>query len=116
MVGEMTIELAQCQSIMRQAGEGMDAFLERHRTSTPSLEAAHVIMQDYQSAKWTVNRGAINIVSNAMDLAGGGAFMSGHLLSRLYRDVRAGPFMQPYSPSEAREYVGKVALGLLPDE
>ena len=72
-------------------------------------------MQDYQSAKWTVNRGAIRIVSQAMDLVGGAAFMSNHPLSRLYRDVRAGPFMQPYSPPEAREYVGKVALGLLPE-
>jgi len=72
-------------------------------------------MKDYQCAKWVVNRGAIDIVSKAMDLVGGSAFMSAHPLSRLYRDVRAGPFMQPYSPSEARAYVGKVALGLMPD-
>lgn len=115
VVGEMTMELARCQSIMRQASSGLDDFLDRYFTATPSLAAAHEIMQDYQCAKWTVNRGAISIVSQAMDLAGGGAFMSAHPLSRLYRDVRAGPFMQPYSPSEAREYVGKVALGLLPE-
>ena len=115
VVGEMTMELAQCQSIMRQAGSGMDEFPERHRADSPTLAAAHEIMQDYQSAKWVVNRGAISIVSQAMDVAGGSAFMSNHPLSRLYRDVRAGPFMQPYSPSEAREYVGKVALGLLPE-
>ena len=100
---------------MRQAGSGLDDFLLRHADQAPPLAAAHAIMQDYQSAKWTVNRGAIDIVSQAMDLTGGGAFMSSHPLSRLYRDVRAGPFMQPYSPSEAREYVGKVALGLFPE-
>ena len=115
VVGEMTMELARCQSIMRQAGSGLDDFLLRHADQAPPLAAAHAIMQDYQSAKWTVNRGAIDIVSQAMDLTGGGAFMSSHPLSRLYRDVRAGPFMQPYSPSEAREYVGKVALGLFPE-
>ena len=34
------------------------------------------------------NQAAIDVVSKAMDLAGGGAYMSGHPLSRLYRDGR----------------------------
>jgi alkylation response protein AidB-like acyl-CoA dehydrogenase len=71
-------------------------------------------MRDYQCAKWTVNQNAIRIVSAAMDVCGGSAFMVGHELSRLYRDVRAGPFMQPFSPTELREYVGQVALGRPP--
>ena len=48
-------------------------------------------------------------------LAGGAAFMSGHPLSRLYRDVRAGPFMQPHAAVDIRRYVGQVALGIYPD-
>ena len=73
-------------------------------------------MKDYQSAKWVVNRHAIDIVSQAMDLCGGGSCLAHNPLSRLYRDVRLGPFMQPYSPIDAREYMGKVLLGPYPEE
>ena len=65
--------------------------------------------------KWIVNTNAIDVVSKAMNIVGGSAFMAGHPLSRLYRDVRAGPFMQPFSPTDAREYIGKVALGIYPE-
>jgi alkylation response protein AidB-like acyl-CoA dehydrogenase len=114
MMGEIEIELASCRSILQQAGAGVDEFLARYAKEPPPLDAAHELMKDYQCAKWVVNRGAIEIVSRAMDLVGGGGFMNAHPLARLYRDVRAGPFMQPFSPPEAREYVGKVALGILP--
>jgi len=73
-------------------------------------------MKDYQAAKWVVNRGAIDIVSRAMDLLGGAGYTNAHPLARMYRDVRAGPFMQPFAPTEAREYIGKVALGIWPKE
>lgn len=114
-VGEMEIELAKCRSILQQAGTGVDDWLAEAEETPPALESAHQLMKDYQSAKWVVNRGAIDIVDKAMDLVGGGGFMSAHPLSRLYRDVRAGPFMQPHSPTELRGYVGQVALGLFPD-
>jgi alkylation response protein AidB-like acyl-CoA dehydrogenase len=73
-------------------------------------------MKDYQAAKWVVNRGAIDIVSKAMDLFGGAAYMATQPLARLYRDVRAGPFMQPFAAAEVRQYVGRVALGQLPED
>ncbi|MEE2776915.1 MAG: acyl-CoA dehydrogenase family protein [Acidobacteriota bacterium] len=114
LIGEIDIDLAAATSVLGTTAAGVDSLLSAPE-GPPSLEDAHACMRDYQCAKWTVNRNAIRIVERSMDVCGGGSYMSSHELSRLYRDARAGPFMQPFSPIEAREYVGRVALGLLPD-
>ena len=114
-VGEMEIELTQCRGALAQAGRGVDDWLRNAIPNPPTIDQAHELMQSYQAAKWVVNRGAIGIVDKAMDLAGGGGFMAGNVLARLYRDVRAGPFMQPHAAVDIRRYVGQVALGLYPD-
>jgi alkylation response protein AidB-like acyl-CoA dehydrogenase len=114
-LAEMEILLASSQSILARMGEQLDRFMvESAGGRDTSLERGHELMKDYQSAKWVVNRNAIEIVSKAMDLFGGGGFLSGNPLARLYRDVRAGPFMQPFSPVDAREYIGRVLLGDYP--
>jgi alkylation response protein AidB-like acyl-CoA dehydrogenase len=108
LLGEIDIDLAAARAVLNDATADIDRLLAE--SEAPDLETAHGCMRDYQCAKWTVNQNAIAIVSRAMDVCGGSAFLSGHELSRLYRDVRAGPFMQPFSPTEAREYVGQIAL------
>jgi len=115
LLGEMEIELAASRAILGDAARRLDAFLADPDNSRTSLATMHGLMRDYQCAKWIVNQGAMRNVSRAMDICGGGAFMGGHELSRLYRDVRAGPFMQPFSPTETHEYIGQVGLGLLPE-
>jgi len=115
LVGEMALELAQCRAMLGAAGVQMDEYCERHSSSPASIEDAHHLMNDYQAAKWTVNRGAIGVVSKAMDLLSGSGYTNSHVLARLYRDVRAGPFMQPYGATELREYVGKITLGQYPE-
>lgn len=115
-LAEMEILLATAQSILARLGVKLDEFMASSKDgATADYAQGHELMKDYQSAKWVVNRNAIDIVSQAMDLSGGGGFMARNPLSRLYRDVRAGPFMQPYSPIDAREYMGKVLLGALPE-
>lgn len=115
-LAEMEILLATSQSILARLGTKLDDFMETSKGGAEATyEQGHELMKDYQSAKWVVNRNAIEIVSQAMDLSGGGGFMARNPLSRLYRDVRAGPFMQPYSPIDAREYMGKVLLGDYPE-
>ncbi len=115
LLGEIDIELAAARAILAVTARDLDSVLARAASVPPTLSEGHAIMRDYQCAKWTVNQNAINIVSKAMDVVGGGAFMSGNELSRLYRDVRAGPFMQPFSPADLHTYVGQVAAGVAPE-
>ena len=114
VVAEMTLELARCRATLSAAAVELDEYFARHVQGGATMQDAHHLMADYQAAKWTVNRGAIEVVSKAMDLLGGGGYTNSHVLARLYRDVRAGPFMQPFSPTELREYVGQVALSRYP--
>ena len=115
LVGEMEMELATCQAILQKTGEAVDDWLAKAQETPPTIEDGHKLMKDYQCAKWVVNKGAISIVDKAMDLIGGGGFMNAHPLTQLYRDVRAGPFMQPHAPTEIRGYIGQVALGIYPE-
>jgi len=115
MIAEIEILLTTARAMVGQMGSIADNFLEEFYGKKIPIERAHELLKDHQSMKWVINRNAIEMVNRAMDFVGGRGFMDKHPLSRLYRDVRAGPFMQPYSPTEAQDYIGKVALGLYPE-
>lgn len=115
LVANMEIDIATCRAMTERVGRVADCFLRRYATADAPVEEANALMKEVQCMKYVINRKAIEVVDQAMIVCGGAAYMSRHLLSRLYRDARAGPFMQPYAPYEAFEFIGKVALGLEPN-
>jgi alkylation response protein AidB-like acyl-CoA dehydrogenase len=72
-------------------------------------------MADFQAAKLAVNRLTAAAVDRALTLCGGRGYGGDQPIGRLVRDVRAGPFMQPFSPHEALGYIGAVVAGVEPD-
>jgi alkylation response protein AidB-like acyl-CoA dehydrogenase len=109
----MDVDLAAARAVLERCAAMFDRVVLEG--PIPTLEEMHEIHHELQCAKLVVNRKAIDVVDRALTVSGGAGYMSANPLSRQYRDVRAGPFMQPYSPNEAYEYIGKVALGLPPD-
>jgi len=67
-----------------------------------------------QAAKTFVDETAARIVDRALVLSGGAGYRRSHVLSRAYRDVRAGAFMQPLGVLRAYSYLAQATLGLEP--
>jgi len=111
LVAEMEVSLAAARAALERSASIADRLFEAHPLSVPDDALRHVTAE-FQGTKHFVTRKAIEIVDHAMSLSGGAGFLSANPLSRLYRDVRAGPLMQPFSQFEALELIGKVALGL----
>jgi alkylation response protein AidB-like acyl-CoA dehydrogenase len=67
------------------------------------------------AAKNNAVQAAWRIVDKAMDLSGGFGMFKKSELERLFRDARAGRF-HPANPALSHELVGKLSLGINPDE
>ena len=65
--------------------------------------------------KHKVVEAAFGIADRALDLSGGFGMFKKSELERLFRDARAGKF-HPANPLLTHEIVGKIALGINPDE
>lgn len=111
LIGEMDVDLTVCRGMLDYEGRALDARVEAYPMRDMPEDAVLDIERIHQGVKYTINRRAIEVVDKAMTASGGAGYMAKHPLSRLYRDVRAGPFMQPYSPPEGIEFIGRVALG-----
>jgi alkylation response protein AidB-like acyl-CoA dehydrogenase len=53
---------------------------------------------------------ALKVVDTGMRLLGGGSYRRGHILERLFRDARSGPF-HPLTTDQTLEYIGMTELG-----
>ena len=110
-VAEIEIRVATSRAMVVRTGTTLDTFFQTHGLGSLPMGGLHDVMKEFQCTKSVVTRQAIEVVDLALTLSGGAGYLSKSPLSRLYRDVRAGPFMQPFSPNEALEYIGKVSLG-----
>ena len=107
------IDLAACRAMLSRAAQMLDDYsLEGDETE----ERAFQIIKNGAVAKKFVMTTSGAIVDRALTLYGGAGFLANNTLSRLYRDVRVGPFMQPWATNQAIEFIGQVALGLDPNE
>ncbi|MBW3667575.1 MAG: acyl-CoA/acyl-ACP dehydrogenase [Actinobacteria bacterium] len=113
-VGEAEVDLALSRGAIAAAARLLDEFFDGHAQADLDPGDLHRLMKTVQCVAVEAKRRAIEVVDRAMTVSGGAGYATRSLLSRLYRDVRAGPFMQPFSPLEAYEYIGRVALGLDP--
>ena len=67
------------------------------------------------ATKYRAVEGAWKIVDRAMDISGGFGMFKKSELERLFRDARAGRF-HPANSALSHEVIGKLTLGLNPDE
>jgi alkylation response protein AidB-like acyl-CoA dehydrogenase len=74
-------------------------------------ERGRRMMTPFQYAKLTVNELSLRIVNDCLTAVGGAAYAESHPLARLYRDVRAGWFMQPYTYVDGVDYLSSQILG-----
>ena len=110
-VAEMEAALASARATLERAAAHANELLYGSTTSA-TRDQVVLAAKEGQLAKMIVGRDVIDVVDHAMTLSGGSGYVATSPLARMYRDVRAAPFMQPFSPLEIFEFVGKVSLGI----
>lgn len=112
-IAEIEVELAAARGVLDRAADEIDRCLARSDAFL-TMAQVNAAVHEFQCAKLVVNRAAAAVVDRAMSVVGGSAYLTGHPLGRLYRDVRAGPFMAPFSTNDALLFISRMGLGLDP--
>ena len=119
-IAENEIDLAAARGILSRGAQYYDEFYQTG-VEFPvgkidnSPETAFKMIKNGACTKMFVMETAATIVDRCVTLYGGGAYVSDNPMAKLYRDVRAGQFMQPWARNQAIEIIGKVALDLDPN-
>ncbi len=113
LVAESEIALSASVALLQDFGRRQEGRLREIRAARDVAEM-HQLQRECQIARRFATEAAVGVVDRAMTVLGGSAYMSDSPISRMYRDVRAGPVM-PMSPIDVYEYIGKVTLGKEPD-
>ncbi|MQS38535.1 acyl-CoA dehydrogenase family protein [Streptomyces katsurahamanus] len=111
-VAEMETALTAARGTLGAGLRDFDAQLLLNRPWSVTAETGRAMMKECQTVSLVVGRAAREVVDHAMTLTGGASYTAGHPLARAYRDVRAAPFMPPYSPpEEAVDFLADTTLG-----
>jgi alkylation response protein AidB-like acyl-CoA dehydrogenase len=103
---------------------GLGQMLINRETSARTLEMTCKMVLEGRDLDWTpaaripqidiakvvATENALSVVDQGMRLVGGSAFRRGHVLERLYRDARSGPF-QPITTDQVYDLMGRSELG-----
>jgi alkylation response protein AidB-like acyl-CoA dehydrogenase len=114
LAAENEIDLAAARATFARAAALIDEYYEAHPIEPGDHEAITTVFTQSQIAKAFVQSAAARVVDRALSLSGGAGYMNKSRLSRMYRDVRATPFMHPLGANVAYEFIGQVTLGVQP--
>lgn len=112
-VADMEIKLSAAKAMQRAHLLDVERLYAEFTVKTAPLALLRAFLAAAYATKRYVECSSIDVVNQAMDLAGGGSYVANSDFSRWYRDVRALPFMAP-TATEMTQVIGKVALGLQP--
>jgi len=121
-IAENEIDLASIRAMLARGAQSFDDFYQTNAAPgqaveiDTSTETAFQLIKNAACTKTFVMETSAAVVDRSLSLYGGGAYVANSTLARLYRDVRAGQFMQPWARNMAFEFIGKVALGLDPND
>jgi alkylation response protein AidB-like acyl-CoA dehydrogenase len=111
LVGANAADLVVCHGAIERVGRRIDEIHDTYPGRIPT-EVQHRVFAELQAAKQYVTRTAITIVDRCLTLSGGAGYQASNPLGRLWRDARAGPFMQPMSELDGPSHIGRVVLGV----